>query len=109
MKGMIFLDKDFKSVKLPEGKNVTKEEFKNFIHQVYYAYFDIPERMKWFVRTYRDFDEMNSIFMKQYQPGGIVYSYDQDADYWCTERDLRIRFRVFKIYNNLNNVEEDKE
>lgn len=94
MIGMIFLDDNFKEVDLPK-ETCTKEEFKDFIHKVYYICFTIPERMRWFQDTYRKHDEMNSIFAKRFCS---IYSYDEEFDYWFVESDGRITKLINDIY-----------
>lgn len=93
---MMFLDDNLKEVQLPK-ETCTKEEFKNFIHKVYYIYFSIPERMKWFQSTYRKHDEMNSIFEKRFP---TLYEYDEKLDYWYAEVNINIRMAIDDIYMN---------
>ena len=101
MIGMIFLDDNFVQVELPK-ETCTKEEFKDFIHKVYYIRFTIPERMRWFIDTYRKHDEMNSIFAKQFCS---IYSYDEELDYWYAEANNAVRSKINDIY--LVNRQED--
>ena len=103
MKGIIFLDDNYRPVELPMWFYTPhypkwqehKKEFKDFIHKIYYIFFDIPERMKWFQNTYFEYDEMNSIFEK-HECG--CYSYDEDGDYWYKETDRDIIFNVSQAY-----------
>ena len=94
MKGIMFLDDNFKEVDLPK-ETCTKEEFKDFIHKVWYICFVIPERMNWFKTVYSKHDEMNSIFMKT-KCG--VYSYDWDDDYWFYVKSDLVSNKVYNIY-----------
>ena len=103
MIGMIFLDDNFKEVDLPK-ETCTKEEFKDFIHKVYYIRFTIPERMQWFIDTYRKHDEMNSIFAKKFCS---IYSYDEAFDYWFAESDKRITKAINDIYLAKQQHKED--
>ena len=99
MKGMIFLDDNFRIVELPTTPS--KQTWEAFIERISYAFFDIPERMQWFHRTYYQFDEMNSLFDKV-KPG--LYSYDAEEDYWSTERDRDTIYKVGQIYASVNRL-----
>ena len=100
MKGIMFLDKDFKPIKLPKVDDVSWIEF---IDKARYAFFNIPERMKWFKETYQKLDEMNSIFAKT---GDGVYTYSEEDDYWFKETEKFITHHVVGIYNEISFKEE---
>ena len=93
MKGMIFLDDNFKIVELPTTPS--KQTWEAFIEKVSFAFFDIPERMQWFHKTFYQFDEMNSLFNKT-KTG--LYTYDAEEDYWATEKDRDVIYKVGQIY-----------
>lgn len=97
MKGIGFFDKDFKPVNLPNADECKKHYsvWLDFMEKTTYIFFDIPERMKWFIETYRDIDDINSIFAKT---GDGVYTYSLEDDYWFKETDRAILTRVYKEY-----------
>ena len=105
MIGIIFLDDNYKEVKLPNSETVTKEEFKDFIHKVYYIYFNCLERMQWFQSTFKQYDEMNSIFVKK---NTGAYEYDEDADYWIHLKRLSDEEKASKIRDAYMNRVKDE-
>lgn len=93
MKGMIFLDDNLRIVDLPTV--IDQNHWDRFIEKVEYAFFDIPERMQWFHRTFHEFDTMNSLFDKT-QTG--LYSYDAWDDYWSMEKNRDLINKIGQIY-----------
>ena len=106
MKGIIFLDKNFKTVPLPRIEACLKEfgVWIDFTSKCRYVFFAIPERMQWFKDVYKDIDDMNSIFGKVTCD---VYTYDADDDYWSKETDQAIIHRVFEAYAKNQELERN--
>ena len=103
MKGIMFLDDNFKPVKLP---SVDRDAWIEFTEKARYGFFNIPERMNWFKSSYQGLDEINSIFLKTKMG---VYTYSEEDEYWHHERDKSIFDKVQSIYFAYNEQYKENE